>query len=670
MAFNAPQAEAALGGHGSLYSQLGLPPDPSLWTGEDVEELRSFMRDRRKLANALGYGSARCTEPDEAAREARTRSSNVLGSWRTLKGVIGRQEGILREKWLGISPERRKEILLEAWSGGGTMAPTHRPDLWALRRESPEQRQAGTAYKDAYMWPQINVEDLSKDKPLLLLLNSRARCPPHVFAAADLENVHVGHLSRAIQGLFLPDYDMAMTGETVDTYGKMYKNLSPEHVEDMMTGRSYKSGDGMDVLEIQERLFVFLVTCCKLLLLLDDEPVDSKEEATGTIQRSPLQTNRDDSLYTSISDVGLEAPYINPQEVDLQRLETIVNARTKEAQDHFWNLRQVPEYFAKAARTWIEHAPENLRDKQGNVHPELADPSRRQKFLDRVIGRMVHNSYEEIHVWHYMGVELQQLKTLQSRYPEQDTPDARTTPEYVKLPEYAQSLQKLKILLDMRLFNQYLLKINYHFASSPRLREHFTRVQDPKWHTSIRPHLRTGTLDNTPDDLLWLWGRFSTDESLRICGVQNLSGAMQHFLEAHPDQEPRVTPFLQSAFADLSIVGELQQQFSMLWPRIFLHRGDKYVANETQAVMRWGQELVSPIWHLVQLLNDAFGPAVIKLGQEGDPDTGRFDYAPGNEDERQSAEGALGAFWGRVEGELRGRLRREDYESLRGLSSG
>lgn len=601
-------------------------------------------------------------EPDEAAREAKTRSSNLLESQRTLKSIVGRYESSLQEKWLGMPLERRKEILLEAWPG---MAPIHSPDLWALRRESPEQRQAGTACKDAYMWPQINVEDLCKEKPLLLLINSRARCSPYVFAAADLEGAHIGHLSKAVQGLFLPDHDMAMAGDSADTYGKIYKNLSAEHVEDMMTGRSYKSGDGMDVLEIQERLLGFLVTCCKLIM--GDKLADLTEESTVTIQRSPLQTNRDGPLYACMSDVALEAPYINPREVDLQRLKIIVNARTSDAQTHFRNLRHKPEYFAKMARNWIEHAPENLRDKQGNVHPDLADQARRREFLDRVIGRMVHNSYEEIHVWKYLGLELQELRALRNRYPERDISDARVNPEYVERPEYVQSLQKLKILLDMRLFNQYLLKINYHFASSPRLRESFAQVHDPSWHTSIRPLPRTGTLDTTPDDLLWLWGRFATDDSLHICGVQNLSGAMERFLETHPDQESRVTPFLQSAFADLSIIGELQRQFSMLWPRIFLHRGDKYIAHETQAVMEWGQDLVSPIWHLVQLLNDAFGPAMIKLGEEGDPESGRFDYGPGDEDGRRAAEGALGSFWGRFEGELKGQLRREDYEGLRGL---
>jgi len=37
------------------------------------------------------------------------------------------------------------------------------------------------------MWPAINVEDLVKGKALLLLLNSRGRNTPQMFAHADFD---------------------------------------------------------------------------------------------------------------------------------------------------------------------------------------------------------------------------------------------------------------------------------------------------------------------------------------------------------------------------------------------------------------------------------------------------------------------------------------------------
>lgn len=38
---------------------------------------------------------------------------------------------------------------------------THRPDFRALERESPKQMQSGTKFRDAFMWPYINLEDLT-----------------------------------------------------------------------------------------------------------------------------------------------------------------------------------------------------------------------------------------------------------------------------------------------------------------------------------------------------------------------------------------------------------------------------------------------------------------------------------------------------------------------------
>jgi hypothetical protein len=42
------------------------------------------------------------------------------------------------------------------------------------------------------MWPYINLEDLTKGKLFLLMLNSRGRNQPYHFAQADFEACHFG----------------------------------------------------------------------------------------------------------------------------------------------------------------------------------------------------------------------------------------------------------------------------------------------------------------------------------------------------------------------------------------------------------------------------------------------------------------------------------------------
>ena len=50
------------------------------------------------------------------------------------------------------------------------MPTLHRPDFQALQLESMKQRRKRSRFRDPYMLPHINLEDLAKPKNLLLLL--------------------------------------------------------------------------------------------------------------------------------------------------------------------------------------------------------------------------------------------------------------------------------------------------------------------------------------------------------------------------------------------------------------------------------------------------------------------------------------------------------------------
>jgi hypothetical protein len=95
----------------------------------------------------------------------------------------------------------------------------HRPDFDAFRKKSAQQKKngtmaPGTKYKDQFMWPYINQEDLLKPRALLLLLNARGRHHPCEFAAADIDAMHLGLVSIALVPLFLNGYTMILHGAT------------------------------------------------------------------------------------------------------------------------------------------------------------------------------------------------------------------------------------------------------------------------------------------------------------------------------------------------------------------------------------------------------------------------------------------------------------------------
>lgn len=330
------------------------------------------------------------------------------------------------------------------------------------------------------MGPDINVEDLFEEKPLLLIVYARARYLPSVFAAVDSQSLFIGHSSKALQGPFLPDYDVFMDGDSPATYGKMFGNSSTYADDKIMGGKAYKSGDGMDVLDAQERLRKFLVTCCKLTLNI--KVMNVPDKLVSSIPRSTFRTSRDESEYACVADLANETPYISPKEVDLRRVRAIISARLSDAEDQFRKRREDPMYFADVTRGWIEHAPEKLLDGQGKKHLDLASPSK-DTFMDRTIGCMVQSASEEIHEWKYAGQQLDEV--MQFDYP-------GSSEEAIKHPEFQQAMQKLKMLVDIR-----LLKLSSHFAASPPLRGLFKRVNDPSWHIPTGPLLKPGSLDKT-----------------------------------------------------------------------------------------------------------------------------------------------------------------------------
>ena len=94
----------------------------------------------------------------EKAREvARVRSEHIIRDWQLLSNIVQRHESTIQKRWVQKTNEKRKEILLRAWPG---MPSRHRPDFqefWS--RETAEQ-----SNRDAYVWPYINIQDLTKPR--------------------------------------------------------------------------------------------------------------------------------------------------------------------------------------------------------------------------------------------------------------------------------------------------------------------------------------------------------------------------------------------------------------------------------------------------------------------------------------------------------------------------
>ena len=132
----------------------------------DLEELMTFIKrgsSSREAAEKLREGDLPNTvSPEQVIKHIRVYWEHIFQDWSLLNAVLDRHEAAIRKRWAKKTRSMRKDVLLYCWPN---MAPSHRPDIVASRKESA--RQKGTSeYQDSYIYPYINQEDLLKPNML------------------------------------------------------------------------------------------------------------------------------------------------------------------------------------------------------------------------------------------------------------------------------------------------------------------------------------------------------------------------------------------------------------------------------------------------------------------------------------------------------------------------
>lgn len=190
------------------------------------------------------------------------------------------------------------------------MPTVDRPDLEAFEKKSEKDLDHGTKYRDSYVWPYINQEDLlTRPKTLLLLLNARGGHPPCDFAAADGDATRLGKVTQATRDIFLNEYVMILNGtNSPREYGKLLAwDDHPDAFYWMTSRKQFLPGEGLVILDAQERLLTFLVSCCKQILHEVSE--ENLTSATVSIQPEPqLKTEAEMNDFASMAVMTAEAP--------------------------------------------------------------------------------------------------------------------------------------------------------------------------------------------------------------------------------------------------------------------------------------------------------------------------------------------------------------------------
>ena len=110
----------------------------------------------------------------------------------------------------------------------------------------------------------------------------------------------------------------------------------------MFSRLAHQPGEGLLILEQQQKILAFLVECSESIL--HDIPPTSIFDDEFSI-KPDLGPIIDGAEYPTLATLATEAPYRLPAQLDLSKLKSLIAARRSDAENHIWALREDPYVF-------------------------------------------------------------------------------------------------------------------------------------------------------------------------------------------------------------------------------------------------------------------------------------------------------------------------------------
>ncbi|KAL8644897.1 MAG: hypothetical protein Q9226_007539 [Calogaya cf. arnoldii] len=520
----------------------------------------------------------------QAKTRAKQYSHDIFSAQRALVNILDRHEDTLINRWHRKSTVQRQKVLTAAFPA---IPPNHRPDFWLIRNAATPQRRAASHFRDHLLLPSLNLEDLSKPNNLLLLLRSRARTPPGEFVNADANSTYTGRTTKALLSPHVSGYTMFLTGQdTQESYGRMFSwdadsgAFDIDGALDMMSGIGLQPGQGLQVMEIQQRKMHFLQRCIEIILqdlpLADlSIPKQPKPPENRLLENSPG--------WPSLIQEMEQAPYRVPSAFDVDCLHPFVVARRNEAEDHILSLREDPYYFQEVVLELSEHRPEKILTSSGKI----SSVHDHDLFWERVLSNVVVDAYTNLVTWDLVSKESDRVALTKKDYPDQGKPHRKM------LEGTARALEHFDYMIDqVTPLDDWLVAM----VASPPLRQHYMRdPQDPS--TTPLGVLRKDKSDNKGDPLLWLLDIFLDKDQLWFCGLHNVCDELERGFFSNKSSRERISPYLASVISDLSLASEIKRQIALFSPGPRMIK----VVDEEEKVTEYNKK-IRPMSHIFRTL--------------------------------------------------------------------
>lgn len=570
---------------------------------------------------------------EEVQSQAKEQAKIIFSTQKALAGILDKHEHILTKRWMKKSTEQRRKILVAVFP---QIPLTHRPDFQAMRREKMEKTRSGTQFRDSWLLPSLNVEDLTQPRNLILFLRSRARNPPGVFVNADFNSFHVGHVTQAIKIPYLTGYTMLLTGQnTLETYGRMLSwDEDPEAFDMMSTGVGIQPGEGLIAMEIQKRKLEFLLESAQIILQGVNADANNLPPRPGEEEKRDLLA-RNEADWPSLTVEMLEAPYRVPDRFEVSKFQSFIKARRDQAEDHLWSLREDPSYFQDAILEWSEHRQERIPTADGRSHPVL----KQDLFWERVLGNVIVNAYLDFLAWHGLSQEVEKICGIVAR---NACKGNKTGVELSDDKDFEIAIAH---------FSHYVTQVTkgalelwrVGMAASPPLRRHFVRSPQDPTNTKIQVRSKSSSAARQ-DNLLWLMETLTMDYQLFLCGIENVCDELEREIRSSAANNDRVSAWIASLISDLSFLAEIQRQIDLRSP------GPTMVEDVEEETKKHEYEqktkLLSQVFHVLTKPKDLASTA-LPLSKFNHPSQKRRTQAV--TEQMQQAEKELDNVWTHVD---------------------
>ena len=585
---------------------------------------------------------------DRARGEARGRSENIFRDWQLLTNIVERHEATIRKRWSQTTREKRKEILLGAWPG---MPLSHRPDFEDFKSGGSRSQNRN---RDAYLWPQMNVQDLTSPRLFPLFLNSRGRNNPSAFVEADYVACRFGIPCKVIKLAKLEDHVMRFAGRhTPDLYGEICPKLCEgrpngvcewERAEDNIV-----PGAGLVILEVQERIYNVLVRCCKLILhdMSDDELADS----SIAIQPEPELALQSENTLPPLATIASEAPYRLQSEFDLRRLQSIVQAKLSAAEDHLRALREDPHYFTSAFWEEANHSNQLigrrvLLDVDNNWNRCFRDGGQKKYFAGHFARELVCGSLRSTEVWRDLNEQLKKVVRLRENFG-----STRIIGRNIGRT-FAAAIMRLEHDPEMYLVEP-ITRLHLGFFSSPPIRQMLP--DDCLTYQMVArgqcPHANF-VKDTSTKELFWIVTSLWSEAQRKLAGFSFLVDELGQLLENSATARNCISPRMTLVISDLSVLAQCARFVENFHPQAVGFRKNRtenhsFCPDFYDRMKGWVGINAEPDWEhgpITDLADPSDAKFFQPVGEPGDLE---------NIDATRRAEKNLDVLWKQIDKELK-----------------